>query len=164
MQAFYYKYIASTLGNASILLHYQEVNCFMKAQRRTREEQYQLILECRSSGMSDHNWCKEHNIKPGTFYNWVKRLRKAGGYEIPSPAGQDTYAPTPKPDIVKVELMDETPVVRIHKPKTDPIPDLPSGYTFDPSLELVMDGVHLRISNHIDPELLAQTIFLIRGQ
>ena len=79
----------------------------MKAQRRTREEQYQLILECRSSGMSDHNWCKEHNIKPGTFYNWVKRLRKAGGYEIPSPAGQDTYAPTPKPDIVKVELMDE---------------------------------------------------------
>ena len=29
-----------------------------------------------SSGLSDFQWCNEHGIKPGTFYNWVKRLRK----------------------------------------------------------------------------------------
>lgn len=48
----------------------------MNTQRRTAEEQYQLIMECRSSGLSDYQWCTEHDINPGTFYNWVKRLRK----------------------------------------------------------------------------------------
>ena len=48
----------------------------MKTQRRTADEQYQLIMECCSSGLSDYQWCTEHNINPGTFYNWVKRLRK----------------------------------------------------------------------------------------
>ena len=38
--------------------------------------QYQLIMECRSSGLTDFQWCKEHGIHPGTFYNWVSRLRK----------------------------------------------------------------------------------------
>ena len=32
-----------------------------KAQRRTAAEQYGLIMECRSSGMSDHQWCA-HDI------------------------------------------------------------------------------------------------------
>ena len=31
-------------------------------------------MECRQSGLTDHQWCVEHDIKPGTFYNWVKRL------------------------------------------------------------------------------------------
>ena len=38
--------------------------------------QYQLIIECRSSDLTDFQWCKEHGIHPGTFYNWVSRLRK----------------------------------------------------------------------------------------
>ena len=60
----------------------------MKTQRRTADEQYQLIMECRSSGLSDYQWCTEHNINPGTFYNWVKRLRKKACYDIP-PLPQD---------------------------------------------------------------------------
>ena len=28
-------------------------------------------------------WCLQNNIRPGTFYNWVKRLRKNGCTEIP---------------------------------------------------------------------------------
>ena len=64
----------------------------MKTQRRTADEQYQLIMECRSSGLSDYQWCTEHNINPGTFYNWVKRLRKKACYDIPS------ATPTAYPD------------------------------------------------------------------
>ena len=33
-----------------------------KAQRRTAAEQYGLIMDCRSSGMSDHQWCVAHDI------------------------------------------------------------------------------------------------------
>ena len=45
-----------------------------KAHRRSAAEQYELIMECRSSGMSDHQWCVAHDINPGTFYNWVKSI------------------------------------------------------------------------------------------
>lgn len=44
--------------------------------RVNADEQYKLILECRSSGLTDYQWCKDHGINLGTFYNWVKRLRK----------------------------------------------------------------------------------------
>lgn len=37
------------------------------------EEQYRLTMECRQSGLTDHQWCEEHDIKPSTFYNWVKK-------------------------------------------------------------------------------------------
>ena len=52
----------------------------MRSKRIPAEEQYRLIMECRQSGLTDHQWYVEHDIKPGTFYNWVKRLRqKASG-------------------------------------------------------------------------------------
>ena len=50
----------------------------MKAKRVSREEQLKLIMECRSSGLSDYQWCEAHGINAGTFYNWVSKLRKAG--------------------------------------------------------------------------------------
>ena len=38
----------------------------MRAAGKTAEEQYQLILECRRSGMSDCDWCREKGIKLDT--------------------------------------------------------------------------------------------------
>ena len=32
----------------------------MRAKRRTEQEQYEIIMECRRSGLSDHQWCLEH--------------------------------------------------------------------------------------------------------
>ena len=60
----------------------------MRAKRVSAERQYELIMECRSSGMSDAQWCMQHGIKPGTFYNWVSKLRKKACYDIPEPAGE----------------------------------------------------------------------------
>ncbi len=56
----------------------------MRSKRIPAEEQYRLIMECRQSGLTDHQWCVEHNIKPGTFYNWVKRLRQKGCVDLPA--------------------------------------------------------------------------------
>ncbi|RHD31514.1 IS66 family insertion sequence element accessory protein TnpA, partial [Agathobacter rectalis] len=55
----------------------------MRAPRVPVEEQYRLIMECCKSGLSDHQWCLNNDINPGTFYNWVKRLRKNGCGDIP---------------------------------------------------------------------------------
>jgi transposase-like protein len=48
----------------------------MYAKRKSADEQHYLIMECRSSGMSDYQWCNEHDINPGIFFYWVKRLFK----------------------------------------------------------------------------------------
>ena len=56
----------------------------MQAKPVAADEQYCLIMECRSSGLTDYQWFLENKIKPGTFYNWVKRLRQKGCSDIPA--------------------------------------------------------------------------------
>lgn len=34
-------------------------------------EQIRLINECRQSGMTDADWCRENDIAVSTFYNFV---------------------------------------------------------------------------------------------
>ena len=58
----------------------------MRTKAVTTDEQYRLIMECRASGMTDYQWCMAHNIKPGTFYNWIRRLRQNGNMDIPASA------------------------------------------------------------------------------
>ena len=57
--------------------------------RVPKEEQLKLINECRTSGMTDIDWCREHGIAVSTFYYWVKQLRKEAA-QIPAP-GQSSY-------------------------------------------------------------------------
>ena len=37
------------------------------------KEQLRLINECRQSGMTDADWCRENGIAVSTFYNWISR-------------------------------------------------------------------------------------------
>lgn len=68
------------------------------------DQQYQLIMKCRASGLSDYQWCKEHGIHPGTFYNWVNRLRKKACYEIPGSLSKTVPAPTPVQEVVRLNF------------------------------------------------------------
>lgn len=68
----------------------------MRNPRKSIEEQYALVIECRSSGLSDQQWCMQHDIKPGTFYNWVKRLRQKACYDIPAAIGRDALTASVK--------------------------------------------------------------------
>ena len=47
-------------------------------------EQIRLINECRQSGMTDADWCRENGIAVSTFYNWVSRCRKVAADQIPA--------------------------------------------------------------------------------
>ena len=67
-----------------------------------KPEQIKLIMECRQSGLSDYQWCRKQGINPGTFYNWVRKLRKAG-YTIPDPAGKISGVPVMQ-EVVKLGL------------------------------------------------------------
>ena len=40
----------------------------------TPEERFNLILECRNSGLTDYQWCKQKGISTNTLYRWINKL------------------------------------------------------------------------------------------
>ena len=78
-------------------------NTTMRTKGVNKEQQLKYILECRNSGLTDYQWCQEHGIHPGTFYNWVSKLKKAGYADIPDPISRLNKIPI-KHEIVKLEV------------------------------------------------------------
>ena len=129
----------------------------------TAEEQYQLILECRSSGLSDYQWCKIHGINPGTFYNWVSRLRKKACYDIPEATGRNDYTQQVAQEVVPLLIVDEV------EPKASILPKvehnactIASAPTY--AAELSGNGMSVRISNDISRDHLLTILKFIGGQ
>ena len=132
----------------------------MRAKAVTVEKQYRLIMECRASGMTDYQWCMEHDIKPGTFYNWVRRLRQSGDMDAPVPTRKKEPA---RQDIVEIHLgqpsvaMPASGMLSDAFTCTSPIPGQ------SPMLELSMAGATLRIPQGTDPAFLEQVLFILKG-
>lgn len=127
----------------------------MKATRIPADEQYRLIMECRASGFTDHEWCLQNDIKPGTFYNWVRRLRQKGYTEIPdSISGYASH----RQEIVKIELTppgtNETAISATQDQGTLSM----QGRV----MELSIAGTVLQIPNGTDPVLLRQTLHILK--
>ena len=121
----------------------------MRAPRVPVEEQYCLIMECRKSGLSDHQWCLNNDINPGTFYNWVKRLRKNGYGDIPEKNQLSTYEHSHQ-EVIKIEMNSISVLTDMNK-NTDTA-----------AMELMIGNMNLCIfSNETDPLLLAKTIQIL---
>ena len=137
----------------------------MSSPRRSAEEQYNLIMECRSSGLSDQQWCLQHDINPGTFYNWVKRLRAKKCYDIPAATGRAGLTTAVKQDVVKVELLQNHSGpdrdAAISSGVTDTECILPQAVAVP--IEIHFNESVLRITNDIDPRLLSQILRSIGG-
>jgi len=78
----------------------------MNTKRVRKAEQVELIMECRRSGLSDYQWCQNHGIHPGTFYNWVSILRKAG-YQILDSESRTAALPVTQ-EVVKLKMVEST--------------------------------------------------------
>ena len=82
----------------------------MTATRKARvpmEEQIRLINECRQSGMTDADWCRENDIAVSTFYNWVSRCRKAAADQIQAPNYGHCEIPRSKQDGVPIDIVSD---------------------------------------------------------
>lgn len=128
----------------------------MSATRKARvpmAEQIRLINECRQSGMTDADWCRENVIAVSTFYNWVSRCRKAASDQIPAPNYGHLENPSPKQDVVPVDIVPQqyttSQIQQMH---------LDNSHT----IEVTMKDVTVRICNDADPVLLTRTLRLIR--
>lgn len=120
----------------------------MRSPRVPAEEQYRLIMECRKSGLSDHQWCLNNDINSGTFYNWVSRLRKSNSVDIPDKNPVSAYVPTDQ-EVVKIEMNSLSASNAIDKSTDVSV------------MELVTGNTGLRIPNGTDPMLLAKTIRIL---
>ena len=75
----------------------------------------QRIMECRSSGMSVKEWCKEHGLDFTTYYRWERKIlaQLIPAEEIPAadlsalPVANLPAASVSQNAIVKVELAPE---------------------------------------------------------
>ena len=128
----------------------------MRAKRRMEQEQYDMIMECRQSGLSDHQWCLEHDINPGTFYNWVRRFRKQA-CEFPAPAGKDRFQAVHQ-EVVKMEIIPDHPSDFFEQPSMEDSVEITKPVA---AMELQIGKAVLMISNQTDPRLLEQTLKLL---
>ena len=128
------------------------------------DQQYQLIMECRSSGLTDYQWCKEHGIHPGTFYNWVSRLRKKACYDIPDPVSREALIPPAVQEVVRLDL----------SPKTNSNPSgiLSAGLIQETPeqqvplaamIEISPGRATIRLANGTEPAMLDRILSLVKG-
>ncbi len=121
----------------------------------TKQEKFDMIIECRSSGLSDHMWCKQQGISPSTFYTWIQQLRKDGA-QLPERSHADSYRYDPKPDVVKLEVANDSP-------DNATLPMALSGSSKNYSIEINIGSVDIRIANDVDSRLFKQLMSSLRG-
>ena len=125
--------------------------------------QYQLIMECRSSGLTDFQWCKEHGIHPGTFYNWVSRLKKKACSEIPESISKVEPAPSPAQDVVRLNFNPKAERPESMFP-VQPALGNPSRISeLSARIEISLGGATIRIANGAAPAILEHILSLMGG-
>ena len=133
----------------------------MRAKPIPPEEQYRLIMECRASGLTDYQWCMGHGIKPGTFYNWVKRLRQNGA-SLPTKRANGTPA---RQEVVKIDIPGPQSLATALRPEVlSTVGDYPSAASEEyPTVELYLADAFLRLPQHTDPVFLESLVRVLRG-
>lgn len=125
--------------------------------RRSQQEWLQLITECRQSGMADNAWCDQHHIPLSSFYNAVAKLRKKACAIPESTAPSDnSYALnfTSHQDVVRVDIGPVPKAAGGHIA----VSDLGTPHT----IELMMGDIRIKISNSVEPGLLAMIFRLLK--
>ena len=95
------------------------------------------------------------------IYNWVKRLRQKGCVDLPASTGH-TYRAPESQEVVRVEFYDTDPI-----PYEQPLNVIPAAternnFSVAESMKLSVGSFHLTIPNGTDPQLLAQTLRIVK--
>ena len=128
------------------------------SKRVCKDDQIRLIMECRQSGLSDYQWCKQNGIHPGNFYNWVSKLRKRG-YSFPDSEAKSNAVPNIQ-EVVKIDLIQQ----QDSSLKVDHNVSLVEQTdSFTVAAELLVGGVTLRLFNGADEKLIQSTLRCLGG-
>lgn len=129
---------------------------------RSDEEWFQIINECRRSGLSDSQWCKQHDIPESTFFCALGRLRKKA-YAIPDRGhkSMDIFSSSiPKQDVVRIDVEPEIlPSGRPEPMQVLPAPYLDNSHT----IEINVHGINIKVFNSVDTTLLKTILSALGG-
>ena len=128
---------------------------------RSDEEWFRIINECRRSGLSDSQWCKQHDIRESTFFCAVSRLRKKA-YAIPNRDKSTDILPDslPKQEVVRIDIEPEP--LQLRKP--EPMQVMPATYLDNShTIEIDVHGINIRVFNSVDKELLKTVLSALGG-
>lgn len=117
--------------------------------RRTDQEWLNLIQECRTSGLTDKEWCEQHHIQCSNFYYHIRQLRKKA-CEIPDnpvSSSQEHH------EVVAIDFSIEEPF-----PEKDVSGQESSENRGNPAIRLVFPGFSMEILNDADEETIRDTI------
>ena len=104
-----------------------------------------LITQCRSSGLTDRQWCIENGIPVSTFYYHVRALRKKA-CEVP----EAVDATAQKQEVVQIPLREmeqhTSDTVTLHVP----------------SIYLEMQGIRIEIHEQAGADVIRNTLLALR--
>ena len=119
-----------------------------RAERVPEDRRIELINECRRSGLTDAEWCRQNGINPSTFYMWVSRCRKnCAAEKLIRPASGDIQPQPVVQEVVPVSIVpddssdEHTSLVSVTKEPVEPYPDNSH------EIEVVANGITIRIRN-----------------
>ena len=128
---------------------------------RSDEEWFQIINQCRRSGLSDSQWCKQHDIRESTFFCAVGRLRKKA-YTIPDRnKSMDVLSNSlPKQDVVRIDIEPEL----LPPGRPEPVQVVPATYLDNShTIEIDVHGINIRVFNSVDTALLKTVLSALGG-
>ena len=132
----------------------------IKEQRRTLDEWYKLVTQCRQSGLSDEQWCLCNGIKKYSLYSAIKRLRQKA-YAVPKPmrnSHDEIHDLTlPKQDVVQVDIIDDI------QPPKEYIPSVAPHLDNSHTIEITIGDACIRLSNDADQSLLTCVLQILGG-
>lgn len=132
----------------------------------TPEERFDLILECRTSGLTDYQWCKQKGISTNTLYRWINKFRQNGYPNIPKAKGKSQIA-SAKQEVVKLDIVADIPCETsgynfCENNGQEDGPDVFSG-SVSPTMEIIKNGTLIRVSNNVNPQLLDAVLSRLGG-
>lgn len=113
----------------------------------TSNDEYwlELITQCRSSGLTDRQWCMQNGIPVSTFYYHVRTLRKKS-CEIP----ESVDAVTQKQEVVQIPLWE----MQQHASETVSLSL--------PSICLEIQGVRIEIHEQAGADVIRNALLALR--
>ena len=131
----------------------------------TVEERLRIINECRQSGLTANEWCRQHGLRWNTYHTWVTRLRKKGLLETAATVPTVVIHEPGLPDIVKVELTGKKEISSAGLASAGIWQDTeeaePGG--MNAVMEIDLGRIRIRATNQANPTLLAEVIRQIGG-
>jgi len=128
-------------------------------------ERLQLIKDWQLSGLTISEWCRRNGIHKNTFSNWIHRFRKQGLLETPAVIPEPITSDPVGHDIVKIEVTRNSGSVSsgIISESTAKFPEITSSDGRGAVMEIALGSVRIKVTNQVNPQLLAETIRLLGG-